>query len=817
MQGSRLSEPGIGGRVIRTVGQLAVRVAPVPADTPCHEAVRLFDQDERLTSLLSRLDNGQLCLLPRTRFLGKLGSRYGWALFADRPITRLIDPDETLVLAQEVDLEEASARAVARGLDTRFDDIAVEGDGWTAILPVPALMQALSRAKGIAEHALAESRRHVQTVIENAPVIVWSATENGYLTLCEGKGLEALDLTPTEMMGTSIFEFFRDEPEVIQALQEAFSGSSVRTILHLGTTALEAILEPMLDEAGRPRGVTGVCYDITERVMSEEALRRKEERFRALATNAHDVTLILSADGTVDYVSPSVDRVLSYTFDDIAGLSLASLVHPEDALSFAERLRELASRPGEADTIEMRLRDSKEQWRWIEAVGTNLLHLSSVNGIVLNARDVSTRKSLEQQLTRLAFEDPLTGLANRVRFRERVDYALGHRRRVGRPVVILYLDVDDFKSINDSMGHDAGDKMLTILGQRLAETLRGSDTAARLGGDEFAVLLDTLASPDEAVTVAEKLLTSLGAPMWVEGVRLSFSVSCGVAIASEGDDADSLLRNADIAMYKAKRTGKARLEIYETAMGNAARKRLSLRGDLERALELGELELHYQPIVSIFDGRPVSYEALLRWNHPIRGSVQPGEFIPLAEETGLILPIGRWVLHTACRDATDWDGASVSVNLSARQFESPDLIDDIIAALQMSDLPPERLTLEITETLSMRDSNASVERIEQMKQLGLKLAIDDFGTGYSSLAYLQRFDIDLLKIDRSFVQQMTSPEGQELVRAVVTLGRALGLRVVAEGIETEEQRSTLSALGCDYGQGFLIARPMPLSKLETSS
>jgi diguanylate cyclase (GGDEF)-like protein len=436
---------------------------------------------------------------------------------------------------------------------------------------------------------------------------------------------------------------------------------------------------------------------------------------------------------------------------------------------------------------------------------------------VLNARDISERRAFEEQLQHQAFHDPVTGLANRALFVERVRHAVARSRRDEDGIGVVFVDLDDFKTVNDSLGHAAGDQVLIEVAQRLTGSIRASDTAARFGGDEFAILLEGIASVQEAADAAERVLEAMTAPMRLDHKELVIRASLGISLVEPGEpaDAEELVRNADAAMYIAKRDGKGGYRLFEPAMHEGVLARLELRADLQRALQRDEFELHYQPVVRLEDGTVSGVEALIRWRHPERGLVAPGDFVPFAEETGLIVPIGRWVLREGCRQAralqnlhSGGEPLTMAINLSAKQLQHSDIVADVRDALDESGLDPEHLTLEITETVLMTDANLAVRRLEELKELGVRLALDDFGTGYSSLSHLSRFPVDVLKMDRSFLSEGASPKASELATAVVALGGTLSLEVVAEGIELPEQWDTLRDLGCDLGQGFYFARPM---------
>jgi diguanylate cyclase (GGDEF)-like protein len=441
---------------------------------------------------------------------------------------------------------------------------------------------------------------------------------------------------------------------------------------------------------------------------------------------------------------------------------------------------------------------------------TSQLTEQAIEGIVLNSRDITERKQFEDQLRHQALHDPLTGVPNRALFCDRLDQALAGQARRGGCVGVLFLDLDDFKSVNDTAGHLVGDGLLEAVAVRLRSLVRPADTVARLGGDEFAILAEALPDPEETTKLAERLRQGLGKPVLIEGRELFVHASIGISIAMEpGAAAEDLLRNADVAMYVAKSEGKNRHRHFDDAMHETVVERLALQSELTRALERYQLTLHYQPVVELADERISGVEALVRWQHPERGLVPPGSFIPLAEQTELIVPFGHWVLQAACRQVHRWDqdglgrGLSVAVNISVRQLKDAGFVASVAEILRETSLEPGRLVLEITESLLMENIDAILGVLQELRELGVRLAIDDFGTGYSSLAYLVRLPVQLLKIDRSFIAHLdTDPNNATLVRSILTLAHDLGLEAVAEGIEQAHLVEELRRLGCDKGQGF---------------
>jgi len=546
--------------------------------------------------------------------------------------------------------------------------------------------------------------------------------------------------------------------------------------------------------------------------------QQREEHFRSLVQESSDVLTICERDGTIRFVSPALHAVFGYDFGDIVGTKLVALVHPDDAERVKEEVAENVAHGG-SRVIECRYRHGDGRWMHVEAVLTNHLAHPSIEGLVFNTRDVSERKTLERQLTHQAFHDPLTGLANRALFRDRVHHALQLRARSHQSLGVLFLDLDGFKAVNDSLGHSAGDALLRAVSGRLGSVVRAGDTVARLGGDEFAVLLEDLDGAHVAQQVAARFLEELNTSFPLDGHEVFVGASVGLALAGADDDADEVLRNADLAMYRAKTNGKNRCEVFEPQMHAAALERMEIEGDLRHAVVRDELRLHYQPVVDLRDGSLVGVEALLRWEHPTRGLVSPLEFITVAEESGLIVPIGRWVLTEACRQVARWERETgtplrLSVNISARQLQAPRLAEHVAKTLRSTGLKPSDLVLEITESMLVDDADRTIAKLHLLREIGVRLAIDDFGTGYSSLNYLRRLPVDVLKIDRSFVKGIGSEaELTSLTGAIVGIGRDLGLETVAEGIEEPGQLDALREMGCHYGQGFLYSRPLPPADL----
>jgi len=571
-------------------------------------------------------------------------------------------------------------------------------------------------------------------------------------------------------------------------------------------------------------GVFGAIVAVGMGVLMGRAGARRTAQFRSLVHHASDLITVVDADGRILYQSPSSEPLMGIAADALVGTRLEKLVVTEDRPLLEGILADAAAEPGAAVTGGFRVRHADGSNRDVDAIVSNLLDDTSVRGLVVNARDVTERSRLEAELERRALFDSLTGLPNRAVFRDRLEHALARTARRPETLAVLLLDLDGFKLVNDSLGHDAGDDLLVVLGGRVTGCARSSDTVARLGGDEFAILLEDAVSEESALALAERILAALKQPFEVRGREVFVSASVGIAL-DDGSAAqpDDLIRNADTAMYAAKADGKGKCVVFQPAMHRRTLEFFEVQADLRRALIRGEFTLHYQPIVDFRTGRIEGLEALVRWNHPTRGLVMPGGFIPVAEEAGMIVPLGVWVLGEACRQTAEWRrrlGSAadlwISVNLSTRQLLEPDLIERVVEVLRESTLHPSALVLEITEGALMQDMEQTSLKLHALRDVGARLALDDFGTGSSSLGHLRKFPIDVLKIDKSFVDGVAEPgsEAAALVRAILELARTLRLSTVAEGIELPEQHELLAAAGCDWAQGYLFAKPMPPEQLE---
>ena len=583
-----------------------------------------------------------------------------------------------------------------------------------------------------------------------------------------------------------------------------------------GTLALVGLLVVRqvlaLHENGRlTRGLEARVGERTAELVGQE------QWFRTLMQNLSDVVTVVDEDGRVTYATPSSAHHFGRRPEDLVGRGLLEWWTPLDAARLAPLLAELRVRPGTTRVFDGEVSHADGRAVPVEATVTSLGAEQAVRGFVLNVRDVTERRGLERELAHQAFHDALTGLANRALFADRVGRALARRSRSGRGVAVLFLDLDGFKAVNDTLGHAAGDRLLQEVAQRLRDCVRPADTVARLGGDEFAVLLEDLPAADDGSDVAVRIADALQVPVDLGGREVQVGSSCGIAVHAGAESAEELLRNADLAMYRAKAGRTGGYAVFRPEMHADLVTRLQLEQDLRRALDRDELELWYQPTVSLTDSTWVGCEALVRWQHPTRGLVSPAEFVTVAEETGLIVELGRWVLHEACRQAAEWRRTrpdvlelGIAVNVSPHQLNAPGLLETVDAALEASGLPAHLLTVELTESVLLEHTAQMRDLLAALKARGVRLAIDDFGTGYSSLSYLHRFPVDVLKVDRSFVSGMVAgSDEEELTRTIVRLGHSLGLTVIAEGIEQDAELEALQGMGCDLGQGYLFSRPVP--------
>ena len=559
--------------------------------------------------------------------------------------------------------------------------------------------------------------------------------------------------------------------------------------------------------------------------LQREELKRSEERYRTVADYNYDWELWFSPEGEMLYCSPSCERISGYTVQQVMENKdiFHTLIHKEDYEGWKRFMSDELRVDGDSYDFRIQRKDGQEHWLSQVKFEVRVPDGRSL-GLRCSLRDITSRKEMEIQLRHQALHDPLTDIANRNLLMDRIGRAMDRTRRHGSlHFAVIFLDLDRFKVINDSLGHLFGDTLLVDVSRRLQECVRAMDTVARFGGDEFVLLLEELEAPREAFSVVHRVLEALREPFIINGHEVQTTVSLGVVLdAQEGDAPQDLLQKANIAMYRAKESGRDRFDIYNDQMLQQAVDLMSLERDMRHAVANRQFQVYFQPIIALNDNRLVGFEALARWNHPERGFVSPATFIPIAEENGQIIELGRWILEEACRILAKWGrnrkcarGLQLSVNISARQFRNNDLVRDVTEALRKARLKPEQLKLELTEGTVMEDVESSLNRLQQLKSEGVSLSMDDFGTGYSSMSYLQKFSLDQLKIDISFVRRiLDAPQNTEIVRAIINLAHSLRLDVVAEGIEQEEQAKLLNSLQCDLGQGYFYSKPMPADQAE---
>jgi diguanylate cyclase (GGDEF)-like protein/PAS domain S-box-containing protein len=602
-------------------------------------------------------------------------------------------------------------------------------------------------------------------------------------------------------------------------LAESFRRQSIRNMERRFVGAdgrqvdLMMSLAPVIHH-GEPAGVVILGRDMREHKDAERALRESELRYRLLFEQNAAGVCVMEPGGAIVDCNRTFATMLGYERAELVGRHAGELyVRPSDRDDLVSMLRDGST----LNSVEVELRKKDGQSIW----ALKNITLAG-DGIHTTVVDITDRRRAEEQIEFHAYHDVLTQLPNRKLFTDRLTHSLSHARRSGKTVAVMFVDLDHFKSINDTLGHEAGDELLLEISRRLRASVRDHDTVARLGGDEFTIILSELRNPENAVSIAEKIILEVARPVSLAGTSVEITVSIGIALfPDDGADAESLLRNADRAMYRAKESGRNTYQLCTDELKRRAVERRSIETRLRRAIAGNELVLHYQPQISLISGMVVGVEALVRWNDPERGLVHPSSFIPLAEESRLILPLGEWVLRTACMQMRAWRNAGLqvpvmAVNLSLRQFQQNDIVEGVRRVLDETGLDAGALELEITETTAMQNAETTIELLHALRELGVSIAIDDFGTGYSSLNYLKRFPITAVKIDRAFIRDLTTSEGDAaIVSAVVGIARALKLRVVAEGVETEEQLSFLKRRNCDAAQGYLFSRPVSAAGLPS--
>ncbi len=629
-------------------------------------------------------------------------------------------------------------------------------------------------------------------------------------------------------IGRTVFEMF-DAPLADQhhgrdrALLDRPSSTTYEAIVPIaGGEQREMLYNKVsfVDQKGEVAGLIGVITDVTRYKETERALEASEARFRLLTESSIDLITVLDADGLILYQSGALRHLLGFDPADTLGRNVFDLVHADDVELARAAFRRIIETRQSTEPLEFRIRHRDGSWRTFESLGTDCLANPHIHGVVFNSRDVTDRKVIQQRIQHLAYHDNLTGLPNRGLLQDRLARSIARAERSNRKVAVLFIDLDNFKNINDTLGHDVGDELLRQVSRRLSECVRLEDTIARQGGDEFIVLLDNLDDARNASLVAQKILNSLRQPLSLGGTEQHVSGSVGIALYPEdGRDPQTLMKNADTAMFHGKSLGKNTYQYFTAQMNVAVKRRMTLESALRRAVLQRDFVLHYQPQIDLESGEIIALEALVRWRTDDSGIVMPGDFVPLAEETGLIAEIGEWVLREACRQAREWHDMGLThrrmaVNLSARQVSDRGFLDMVTRVIAETGLAPGLLELEITESQVMRQTEGMIQLLHRLAEMGIQIAIDDFGTGYSSLSYLKRLPIQKLKIDQSFIRDITvDPNDTAIVVAIINMARSLDLGTIAEGVETAGQLALLRSKGCRVGQGFYFSPPLGAQEL----
>ena len=729
--------------------------------------------------------------------------------------------DETLLVPFVVDGSMGGLTVLtAEGHIDRATERMVDSIAWEAAL-------ALQSAELRRDLARQQTERRYQAMFERSSDLVCVVDAAGKITFSSPAARHLVGIEADDLVGRPLTDVINEQDRakalaLVRAVERGRADSDPVELRLEGrserTLWAEMVVRDLRSEP-QVEGLVVTARDVTDRRSAEARLATSEARFRALVQNSTDVVGVLDRDGRFTYLSPAILTTLGYRPEELVGQTMFDLIdEPEVRAEAYERLWESAQ--FSQRRLELRVPDRYERLHTLDITLTDLRTEPAVGGIVINARDVSDNKELERSLRHQALHDTLTGLPNREAFANAVGEALNPPSRTDG-ISVVVIDLDDFKTINDSLGHDVGDQVLVVVSDRIRNCLRLSDVAARLGADAFAILLDPVGSENEASTICERVLASLAEPILIVGRRLALTASAGIALGDRDQRSSQVvIRNADMAMHTAKSQGKGRLAVFREQMHQSASERMELHAALLRAIERKEFLLYYQPIVGI-DGQSLhGAEALIRWRHPDRGVLAPGAFINLAEESGLIVPLGAWVIDESVRQLGVWlrrglvsSDFSLDVNLSPLQLREPAIVDVVADALARHDVPAENLVIEITESLLVEDGTGCKERLAELRALGIRMAVDDFGTGYSSLSYIERFPIDVIKIDRSFIQGLGADDRDStVVRAVLDIARQIGATTVAEGVEEGSELAALESLGCDLVQGFLFSRPVPAAE-----
>ena len=742
-------------------------------------------------------------LLPRIEWLGRVAQLY----------------------AAEGGHSDRLQKALGEHAESAGDELAAVADSMRGMI---ASLTIRERERLAAENRLRESEQRFREVAESAGEFIWEIdARHRYVYLSE-KAADVFGVPLEKLVGASVFDYvpiedhdsLRQRIDALGSRGEAFRRFELRICRPDGKCRWVSFTGTVVRrEDGRRTGAyRGTAEDVTQHKRDVESLLLAEKVY----ANSDQAILITAPDATILSVNPAFTTITGYNADEAVGKNprlFASGRH--DAAFYAAMWGELRRSGAWSGEIWDRRRNGEVYPKWMSINAVRDPESGTLSHYVAIFSDITERKQNEARIEHLAYHDPLTGLPNRYALQARLIQSLADARRNDDQLALMFIDLDRFKTINDSLGHEIGDQLLVAVARRIRAALRETDTVARLGGDEFVIVVPGVTAPEDAARVAEKIIEHVGEPLVLAGHTLHTSGSIGIGLfPTDGADTDTLMRNADTAMYYAKQHGRNTYHFFAADMNAAATERLLMETQLRHAVDRGEMHLVYQPQVDLLSGKVIGAEALLRWHHPERGIVSPVNFIPVAEETGLIVPLGLWVLETACAQAAAWHSEGladlrISVNLSVRQFRDHNLARHVAEVLERSGLPADRLELEITESAIMENAEQAIEVLRALRDQGIHIAIDDFGTGYSSLAYLKRFPVGRLKIDRSFVMDLESDTNDvAIARSIVALAQALGLSVTAEGVETPAQLEMLKTFGCAEGQGYLFSRPLTADALR---